>query len=601
MLRAVIYCRCSTEEESQADALRKQAAEARECVEKNKWILVDEYVESKSGTSLKGRREYRRLFDDIGTGRFDIVVIKSQDRLMRNTKDWYLFLDRLLTCKKQLYLYLERRFYSADDSLLSGIKAILAEEYSRELSKKIVNAHTHRQRNGGRLLLTNQVFGFQKQTDGGVRIVEEEARILRKIYAACAAGHGSRAIAAMLKEEGVQSKKGNFMTPATIRRMIRNPLYKGTFVMNRRHFDFETKRTKENPREEWIFQKGAVPAIVEEALWGRANEAMSARAKKNGPRQYGKKQGGTALSGGLICKMCGAPYYRTARRSASKPRKTIYEWKCSRYLEAGRAGQKGKTSGCSNSHLDEEIVFGLLEGFCAETICEERRERLLQRTMELLEAVWRETGYEDGPGTLERQERLWEEKKGRLLDKLLEGVISDADYKRQNERLEEESARLLKERLRREEQGAVKEDIQGRLEKAEAELREGGFLQAAVSWFLKSRGPALVHEWKLELRTKDGPVFVPYPFPPNTNKGRCLDRGAILAYLMEQPQMTAAELAEAMKRSPCVVRNRMKELERDGFIQFEGVGKGGSWKVLKAPESTSDSRPLVLAVTSMSP
>ena len=96
MIRAVIYCRCSTEEESQRDALEKQVTEARDCVRHLNWFLVDEYIESRSGTSTKGRMEYNRLFEDLLTDKFDVVVIKSQDRLMRNTKDWYIFIDRLL-------------------------------------------------------------------------------------------------------------------------------------------------------------------------------------------------------------------------------------------------------------------------------------------------------------------------------------------------------------------------------------------------------------------------------------------------------------------------------------------------------------------------
>ena len=50
MTRAVIYCRCSTEEECQKDALIRQAAEARECVRRLNWSLEDEYIESRSGT-----------------------------------------------------------------------------------------------------------------------------------------------------------------------------------------------------------------------------------------------------------------------------------------------------------------------------------------------------------------------------------------------------------------------------------------------------------------------------------------------------------------------------------------------------------------------
>ena len=55
MIRTVIYCRCSTEEESQQEALKKQVTEAKESVEANGWLLVDEYIESKSGTTAEKR------------------------------------------------------------------------------------------------------------------------------------------------------------------------------------------------------------------------------------------------------------------------------------------------------------------------------------------------------------------------------------------------------------------------------------------------------------------------------------------------------------------------------------------------------------------
>ena len=53
MFKAVIYARCSTEEESQKDALKKQKEEAKLCVQENGWTLVDCYVESRSGTTTK--------------------------------------------------------------------------------------------------------------------------------------------------------------------------------------------------------------------------------------------------------------------------------------------------------------------------------------------------------------------------------------------------------------------------------------------------------------------------------------------------------------------------------------------------------------------
>lgn len=180
MLRAVLYARCSTEEESQKDALVKQVAEGKECIFQNDWFLADIYVESRSGTTTKGRKEYNRLFDDMLQDKFDIIVIKSQDRLMRNTKDWYLFVDRLTTQGKKLYMYIDRKFYSADDALITGIKAILAEEYSRELSKKINNAHKGRQKNNGNVILTKNTYGLKKLPDKSVVLIPEEAAVKKK-------------------------------------------------------------------------------------------------------------------------------------------------------------------------------------------------------------------------------------------------------------------------------------------------------------------------------------------------------------------------------------------------------------------------------------
>ena len=111
MKRAVIYCRTSTTEESQLNALENQVQEASACVKTQGWQLVDSYVESGSGTTTHGRDQYKRLYEDLLLDRFDIIVIKSQDRLMRNVKDWYLFLDCLIRCGKQLYLYLEQKFF----------------------------------------------------------------------------------------------------------------------------------------------------------------------------------------------------------------------------------------------------------------------------------------------------------------------------------------------------------------------------------------------------------------------------------------------------------------------------------------------------------
>ena len=125
---------------------------------------------------------------------------------MRNTRDWYLFADRLNCVGKRLYFYLENTFYSPEDALLTGIKAILAEEYSRELSKKMNLAHQKRQQNNGKPVLTSKSYGYRRTADGAIEIIPEEAAVKRRMYELCADGLGGRKIAAVLAAEGVRSR-----------------------------------------------------------------------------------------------------------------------------------------------------------------------------------------------------------------------------------------------------------------------------------------------------------------------------------------------------------------------------------------------------------
>ncbi len=126
------------------------------------------YVHRKEVNQMIATRpEYMRLLSDMREpGKFDIIVIKSLDRLNRSAKNWYLFVEELVSNDKLLYVYMDRDFYKTDDNLMTGIKAILAEQYSRDLSRKINNAHRYRQKNGTTVLLNNNTYGYRKTPDG---------------------------------------------------------------------------------------------------------------------------------------------------------------------------------------------------------------------------------------------------------------------------------------------------------------------------------------------------------------------------------------------------------------------------------------------------
>ena len=282
MQRVAIYNRCSTEEEAQKNALEVQAAESLELVEEKKeegWQVVAQYVESESGTSTKKRKEYLKLVEDVKQDKFDIVVVKSIDRLARNAKDWYLFLDCLMKHNTRLYLYLERKFYQSEDALVAGIKAILAEEFSKELSAKIKNAHRRRQQKQSGLNITREMFGWNKIGKDEFEVNPKEAAYFLMACQLVEAGCGFRKISNALYEVGARSKTGKRISEVQWRNMLRSSRAYGTVVLHKKEYDFIRKEQKKLPEEEWIIVDDALPALISFEYYEKIQEILDVRAR----------------------------------------------------------------------------------------------------------------------------------------------------------------------------------------------------------------------------------------------------------------------------------------------------------------------------------
>ena len=616
-LRAVSYNRCSTEEEAQKDALAKQVQESENCVAEQGWQLVDTYVEAKSGTTIKGRSEYNRLYQDLEKDKFDIIVIKSQDRLMRNTKDWYLFLDRMQKNRKQLYIYLEHKFYTPDDALLTGIKAILAEEYSRELSKKINNAHRNRQKEGKRFSFTNRIYGLRKLSDKSIVIDEQEAGMIRTIFELAANGYGAHCSAEILYQKGYRNRNGKMIGPSSIRNMIRNPIYKGTVVQNRQHYDFESKQIIKNPQSDWIVHENAVPAIVSEELFKKANCGMDARRQEqneDGVYSRGRNKGKYDLSGKLSCGLCGSMFYRTARKRKNGQ---VTEWKCSNYLQNGRKtyylrrdrirkAEKREDRGCDNVHLDEKKLYEALEQL------KKRNEYDLgnQKSILLRKALFilREALGKHDISAQKEELRISMEKitrqKSILLNKLLDGIISDNDFKVKSEELQNKAECVNRSIKQLEEDIRQNEKLENRIEAIQKRLEEGVIEEAKAVNMIENIKKIEVFPYCLMIyfdswaagglleenmfhenfsirKEADKLAAVQIPQICSTSHQPMIEeeKNIIVGLMRETPTITAKGLAEAMGINLSLVCRRIRELEKAGKIKYSTPNGRGKWLV----------------------
>ncbi|MDE6202708.1 MAG: recombinase family protein, partial [Lachnospiraceae bacterium] len=404
MERVGIYNRCSTEEESQKNALASQVAESREIALKMGWDIVEQYVESETGTVAYKRGEYQRLLSDMEKGRFDIVMIKSIDRLTRCARDWYFFLSRLTENGLKLYLYIEGKYYTPDDNLISGIKAILAEDFSRELSKKIKNAHRRRQEKKSGCNITCEMFGWNKTAKDTYEINEQEAEYYRTAFALAKEGKGFYSISNIMYGLGARGKRGNKISEVQWRKMLYTPRAHGTMILNQKSYDFDRKKYVQVPRERWIVMENALPPIVSreyqeeviqilqlraaESPCGNSRRKDAEREKEPETAEDGKRKlapgdrkllmkGKYPLSRKLVCAECGKFYYRT-RQTFRQGERIV--WKCSTFLAEGRGGREAGGAGCGNIHLAEEgILQGIQEAFMEKTSFGREECRVLEK------------------------------------------------------------------------------------------------------------------------------------------------------------------------------------------------------------------------------
>ena len=460
-MKAVYYARVSTDEESQVDALKNQVKEAENCILNNGWGLVDKYVdEGRSGTTTKKRDEYNRLYEDIESDKFDIIVVKSQDRLMRNTKEWYIFVDKLVTNNKKLFFYIDNKFYTPDDALITGIKAILAEEYSRELSKKINNAHKNRQRTGSNVVITSATWGYDK-VNKEIVINEEEAKIVRLIFEMYASGLGSRSISKKLTNMGIYNRKGGYFADGVIRGIVRNPIYKGTVVMNKYHYDFNSKRAVRTDESEWITHENIVPAIVANELWDKANKTMNRNLSDIGvaneafKKRIGVNRGQYDLSGKIVCGECGNVYWRKFRRIKTG---IVIDWSCCEYISKGRRTavdkrsfikikvEKQKDCGCDNITINEKKLYDGIKDI-AQKMLNGEKDKFIKRIITVMQNAFSDNDILFNNERIDKEIEKIKNQKDFILDKLLDGVITDEDYKRKDTSLEDKLEELRREKI----------------------------------------------------------------------------------------------------------------------------------------------------------
>ena len=345
--RVAGYARVSTDDEEQQTSYEAQVDYYTRYIQsKPEWSFVEVYTdEGISATNTKKRDGFNRMIRDALAGRIDLIVTKSVSRFARNTVDTLTTIRKLK--EKGVGVIFEKENIDTLDSkgeLLITIMSSLAQEESRSISENVTWGQRKRFSDGKVTMPYKQFLGYARNEDGTPRVVENEAKIVRMIYALFLDGKTPSGIAACLTAQGIPTPAGKkTWQSSTVESILTNEKYKGDARLQKTFtVDFLNKKMKRNEGEiPSYYVKNSHPAIVTEEVYDMVQHELQRR------RQSGRKhRGDTCYSGKIICGDCGGVYGSKVWNSTNKYRRTI--WQCNQKFKNEKR--------CTTPHLTEDAI-----------------------------------------------------------------------------------------------------------------------------------------------------------------------------------------------------------------------------------------------------
>lgn len=308
-VRVACYCRTSTEDQGERQTIQSQLDFLRKYVDLHQIDAADFYVDDGvSGTiPLGDRPDGARMLADARSGRFGAVLVYRLDRLGRNLRALLDSHDELDQASVSIRSATEP-FDTATPigQFLFQLLGSLAELERTTIMERMTLGRDRVARNG-KWTTGWLPAGYDLNGDGHLTPSERllpdgttEADMIREVFQRVAAGATLVSEARRLEAHGVPCVKRRPPAPdnvrqrwwpTTLHRIIRHPVYRGTYILQSRNGPVEIP----------------VPALVTPELWAEAGAAMTRNrdlSSVDGNRTYtlrGLLRCRTILSDGTPC------------------------------------------------------------------------------------------------------------------------------------------------------------------------------------------------------------------------------------------------------------------------------------------------------------
>lgn len=345
--RVAAYARVSSGKDAMLHSLSAQISYYNSYIgNRGDWELAGIYADEALTGTKEERPEFQRLLMDCRDGKIDMVITKSLTRFARNTVTLLATVRELKALGVDVYFEKENiHTLSSDGELMLTLLASFAQEESRSVSENL-KWRIRKMFEAGRPN-TGRMLGYRLK-DGVLRVVPEEAAVVKMIYADFLSGMGRNLIIKKLNRMGIPTMYGGPWRESTLYHILTNEKYTGNMLLQKTyHTDHIEKKKRINHGElPMYYVENSHEAIIDKEAFERVQRKIRQRAELY-PSAPGPKEK-HLFTGLLHCGICGRPYRRKVTAMGTKYAKPI--WICWTFFTLGK-------NFCHSQRIAESILI----------------------------------------------------------------------------------------------------------------------------------------------------------------------------------------------------------------------------------------------------
>lgn len=446
-VRTATYRRDSTRHQ---DTENQKASLERSKAQHPEWDNVKDYVdEHKSATTVKNRNGFKQMIKDIetefertGSPPFNLLVCAELCRFSRSLSDTLHYIDILKRYNVEVYFIRDDIYtFSTDASIKLGIYSGLAASESAKVRERVNDTFTTL-RSQGQLFGSGNILGYDlfqpdhKDKRKNTYVKNADAPTVYQIYKWYIEGNGEKKICSLLTEGHYTNTQGKVSwSPNTISRLLQCKTFAGykSYLLSETDTDGFHERHKLSEADH-IYIKGDWEPIIPLDMWEEAQRIRKSKLRPECTRMNqkgkGKKPTSDVWMKALKCD-CGKSFAK-------------FKWR------VNHSGEECFGYQCRNIVEHRRKSFHIANGLSGEGRCDVKsipEWKLQYQFMRVLQLIWvepdedvknievavaeayvEEDTFIDETPRITRQIDIYKTRMATLVDKYLDGMISEDIY-----------------------------------------------------------------------------------------------------------------------------------------------------------------------------